>query len=171
MKAKILYYVFAVLATAMTTGSALAQRPASSKVAGNAYNFYSGSMHTRHAADHARMVRLYSANSGTVPPEAVKHHATQVQQNVAAAKSALAKAKPMAKDAESQALAKSIEAEYAACEAHCKKLMAGGMDEKAMAECCGDLVKSLETAQGDHDKLMKKLGIEPLESTTGGEKK
>ena len=48
--------------------------------------------------------------------------------------------------------------------------MAGGMDEKAMAACCGDLVKSLETAQGDHDKLMKKLGVEPLEPATGGEK-
>ena len=162
MKTRMICLMVAVLVAATSVNTALAQRPASSKVTGNAYNFYSGGLHTRHATEHARVVQLYSENPGTVPADAVKHHAEQVQKNVAAAKSALAKAKPLAKDKESQDLVKAIEAHYADCDAHCKKLMAGGMDEKAMAACCGDLVKSLEAAQADHDKLMKKQGIEPL---------
>jgi len=165
------YCGLAIVIAVTTSGTALAQRPAGSKIQGNAYNFYSGSMHTRHAADHARVLRAYSANPEALPPEAVKHHSAQVQQNVASAKAALGKAKPLAKDKESQDLVKSLEGHYAACEAHCKLLMAGGMDAKAMAACCGDLAKSLEAAQGDHDKLMKKLGIEPLEPADNGEKK
>lgn len=170
MKAKVACSVVGVLAIAMILGSALAQRPAGSKITGNAYNFYSGSMHTRHARDHARVLRAYSTTRSELPPEAVKHHTAQVQQNVATAKSALAKAKPLAKDKESQQLVKSLETHYAACDEHCKKLMAGGMDDQAMADCCSDLAKTLEAAAADHDKLMKKLGIEPLEPATDGEK-
>ncbi len=170
MKAKILCCAIAIIVAAISMQSAVAQRPAGSKITGNAYNFYSGSLHTRHARDHARVLREYSTSRSALPPEAVKHHTAQVQQNVATAKSALAKAKPLAKDKESQDLVKALEAHYAACDAHCKKLMAGDMDDKAMADCCGDLVKSLEAAGADHDKLMKKLGIEPLKPASAEKK-
>ncbi len=141
------------------------------KSSGDTYKLHSGSMYTRHAADHGRVLRAYSANPGALSPDAIKHHAVQVQQNVTAATSALIKAKPLAEDKESQDLVKALEGHYADCNEHCKKLMAGGMDEKAMTDCCSDLVKSLEAAQGDHDKLMKKLGVDPLESAAGSKKK
>lgn len=168
MATRVLMCGLAVVMALTTGNAALAQRPrgAGSKITGNAYNFYSGSLHTRHAGDHARVLRAYSENPGSLPPEAVQHHTAQIQQNVASAKAALAQVKPTVKDADSQKLVKALETHYAACEAHCKTLMAEGTDGKAMAACCQDLVKSLEAAQLDHDKLMKKIGVEPLLPST-----
>jgi hypothetical protein len=149
-------------ALAVTPGAALGQRSAASKITGEAYNVHSGSMYTRHAAEHAYMLRAYSANPKALPPGAVQQHAQAVRENVAKAGEALAKVKPLARDKESQKLVQSLEKHYADCNTHCDKLMASGADEKAMADCCNDLVKSLEAAEQEHAKLMKKLGVEPL---------
>lgn len=157
MKSKLL---FALIVLVVAIPFAAAQRPAGSKITGDAYRIHSGSMYTRHARDHAQFLRRYSSEPGAISAPAIQQHAAAVRQNVEAARGQLKQVKP--KDDEAKRLIEALEADYAACIQHCDKMDGAAGDEKEVAACCANMVKALDLAQKRHSQLMKKQGVEPL---------
>jgi hypothetical protein len=133
-------------------------RNAASKTLGDDYYFYAGETYGLHAYDHADVLGHYAATGKAVPQDVVKEHADEIRSNVAASKKAYSKLSAKAKDhPEIAKHLKAIEQHHAAAAAAADKLSASKGDAKAVATHSADVQKSLKSAAGEHQQLIKKL--------------
>ncbi|MEX2114973.1 MAG: hypothetical protein WD845_17400 [Pirellulales bacterium] len=145
--------------------AALAQRAASTKELGTAYDMWSSGLYFDHALDHSRVLQNYSRYEQPVPPEIVRRHAEAIRSNLAAAK------KSYAGLAEKHPDDKTASGHLATLDAHhgdaCESLdkldaaaAGGNSDPKAVKEHSAGAIRSLRAAKMEHNKLMQHLGVE-----------
>ncbi|HTU26158.1 MAG TPA: hypothetical protein VMF30_12205 [Pirellulales bacterium] len=159
-------------AATLVAGSALAQRPASAKVRGDAYYFYAGEVYRGHAADHAFMLNEYASTGEPVPKEVVQEHAAAVRSNIEASRRAYQKVSAAAKkDPAAAAKLKEIEKAHASALALCDKLDAESAKSAGEAAkigaACGGIMEQLDGADEVHKKLAAQLKIATLDQEGG----
>ncbi len=132
------------------------------------YSPHASSMYGRHARDHARTLYHYGRRWQSVPKERIEEHVAGVRSNLDAANKEMATlkaAKPDDKDVQTQVA--TIEGHFAKCDEMCKMMQETAASDKPdmdkMCDCCATMCRELDAANAQHDKLMKKLGIEALE--------
>jgi septation ring formation regulator EzrA len=133
-------------------------RNAASKSLGDDYYFYASETYGLHAYDHADVLGHYAATGKAVPQDVLKEHSDEIHSNIAASKKAYSKLSKDAKDhPEIDKHLKAIEQHHAAASAAAGKLGASKGDPKAVATHAADVQKSLKSAAGEHQQLIKKL--------------
>lgn len=160
--------VLVAILIGLSTTPAFAQRDAGSKIRGDAYRPFSARSYNRGALDHARVLNYYSRSYQVIPTETAQEHAAEVRRNLDLARKEAAKLKPQAKS--DPTVAKHLAAlnkHYDEADRMCSMLVeecakADG-DTTAIMECCSSLDKSLQAADAEHEKLMKHLGVPPVQ--------
>lgn len=160
----------ALVLTATLTAQA---QNAASQARGDAhgtYEFQAHRLHTHqtHARDYAGIIFQQEQVKTPLPPEEKLEYVASVKQSITSANKALEKleaAHPkdevVKKSVEKiKALHKSALKHCDMCEGACKKPAEGSKD--VISACCVDMVKDLDAAQAETEKLMKHLKIEKL---------
>jgi hypothetical protein len=162
MKLKITILAITLLACGTLV---FAQRAASSKISGSAYDMWSSGVYFDHAVDHSRLLQNYASYNEPVPQTLVKTHAEEIKSSLATAKksySGLAEKHPDDKTVSEHL--KAIDEHHAAAGEAADKLHAtaasGDADPKAVKQQSAATLKSLRAAKMEHGKLMQHLGIE-----------
>jgi hypothetical protein len=154
--------------TVLVANPALAQRSASTKILGTAYDMWSSGAYFDHAYDHAAVLQNYAAAAPeSVPQDVAKSHAASVRSNLTAAKEAYDR---LAKDHKDDPTAsKHIEAvgkHHAKAMAMCDKLdeccAKGHADPTAAHAACAGVADSIKAAKAEHEKLMQHLKVQKL---------
>ncbi len=164
----------ATIVVCLIVSVAHAQRAASTKVLGTAYDMWSSGVYLNHALDHSRVMRSYGAASEEVPQEVARRHSEAARNSLTAAKASydsLAKAHP-----DDQVVAGHLatlnEHHAAALDALDKVDAAsanGPAKGKAVARHSAAASRALRKAKMEHNKLMKHLKVE--NPTAGGKGK
>ncbi len=160
----------------LTMGVALAQRPATTKAMGTAYDMWSSGVYFNHAADHARVMRSYATAGDQVPRDVVQRHYDAVRSNLAAAKKAQASLADAHKDDKtaSQHLA-TIDEHHAKALAAINKLNPadgeGPLDSKVVKKSSTATLRALRKAKAEHTALMKHLKVKGLNAGAKGKGK
>ena len=151
----------------LTTNVALAQRAASTKALGTAYDMWSSGVYFNDAVDHASVMQSYASSSDQVPREVVQRHYDAVRSDLAAAKKAQASLADAHGDDEtaSKYLATILEHHAKALAAINKLDPAAGegpYDSKVVQKHATATIDALTQAKTDHAALMKHLKVEDL---------
>lgn len=156
--------------------AALAQRAASTKALGTAYDMWSNGVYFDHAMDHARVLRSYAASSDEVPREVVQRHYDAMRTNLAAAKESHASlTKSLADDKTASGHLATIGQHHAKAQAAVEKLnpasAKGPYDAKVVRKHANATLRSLRQAKAEHAALMKHLKIQGLKAPGKGKAK
>lgn len=164
----------ALIAAFGMTDSAFAQRDAGSKARGEfggRWSSQSAGRRIRHATEYNTDLHQYLTTEPSVDPAYIQTQSAEIGRNLEAAKKDIANVKKdvPAGNKEATAQVEKVEQQLAtAAEKHeqlhqcCKK---DGMDVKAAATCCKEMMDALKTLQAEHDALIKKL--DPQAPPTG----
>lgn len=154
--------------------SALAQRPATPKIRGDAYFVYCGEIYRSHAGDHAFLLNGLTA-SGPAEKATVAEHAAAIRSDIGASNrgyaglSAAAKKNPIV-----VAKLKEIDKQHATILGLCDKLDAEAakpqIDSAKVSPICLEILDHVDDAGLAHDKLSEQLKVVPLESLFGAPK-
>ncbi len=157
--------VLTMTLVALGTTAVVAQRAASTKVLGTAYDMWSSGVYFDHALDHSRVLQNYSSYNQPVPQQIVQQHAEAIRSNMAAAKKSyagLAEKHPDDKTV-SDHLA-TLDEHHATAGKSLDKLDAtaanGDGDAKTVKEHSAGAIRALRAAKMEHNKLMQHLGVE-----------
>lgn len=144
------------------------------KMTGSVYRPHSARQYQRHARDYARVLNHYGRRDKAIPRDTAEEQVAEMRHNLDAAKKEVAK---LAKD-EQLKDNKKIQDQVAKVQKHQAKAdeqvkmleefcaKEGDLDSASLCDCCSTVYEELEAADAEHDKLMKMLGIEPLEEVT-----
>jgi hypothetical protein len=162
----------AAVTFSVITDSALAQRGAASKAAGQ-YNFYgnSASRSMRGAREYTYDYRQYAQGSTVVDQELAKEASDAIGTYIVKAQKHMAWMRKNA-DGDKQTLASLdvIDKNLAEASKHHKAMhdccTKTEVDKDGSMKCCEQIDGSLATAIAEHDKLMKRLGMANPTPTT-----
>jgi hypothetical protein len=147
--------------------TAEAQRSATSKITGSAYEypyFYNSAGAYQHSAyQHADLLREASSYDEPVPQAIAKEHTTAIRQNLQAANKKYAGLRKMAGD--NQTVHKHLDT----IDSHHKKVMGltdkvdahvtkGDGDPKVVSDAMHEIATTLKSAQAEHEKVMQYFG-------------
>ena len=161
--------VVSVVVTGMATGApAVGTAKARGDYSVGAFWGNSGGRSVRHARDYSRGYRSYARQAPTITPQIARHEAAGVGQNIASAQMQFGEMRKTTTDAAALASLTLIDQQLvAAAKAHalmhemCKMET---IDGDATMQCCKDVDAALAKAISEHEKMMKGLGVEPVES-------
>jgi hypothetical protein len=155
----------ATMFVVLGTHAASAQRSATTKALGTAYDMWSSGVYLNHALDHSRVIRNYAAVGDQVPQEVARHHSTAVRSSLTAAEKSYDSLAEAHQD--DQTVAKHLETLHGH---HAKALAAidkidaatseGNGKAKAVGRHSAAAARSLRQAKAEHNKLMKHLKVE-----------
>ena len=147
--------------------TALAQRAMYNpdpRVVGSTYRPYSARVYSRHALNHAQVLRYYGSNHKEISPDTAREHVAEIRRNVDAFGNEVEKMTALySADPEAMKLIAAIRQHQKEAAAHCgmaekecaKHLAEGG----AVAQCCSDMLKHLKAADEAHEQLLKHLRV------------
>ena len=153
----------AALALSMA-GTAMAQRAASTKMLGTAYDMWSSGAYFDNAYNHAVVMQNYASAGQRVPQQIVQQHTEAIRSSLAAAKKSYDNlAKTHKDDATAAKHLDKIDEHHAAALGHVDKLAAaakeGDAEAGAVHASSAAAAKSIQAAQAEHEKLMKHLKV------------
>jgi hypothetical protein len=164
---RILATILVAAGVVCAASSAEAQRSATSKITGTAYEypyFYNSAATYQHSAyQHADLLREASSYDEPVPQAIAKEHAAAIRQNLQAAGKKYAGLRKMAGNN------KAVQQHLDAIDAHHKKAMGltdkvdahvakGHGDPQVVSDAMHEIATTLKSAQAEHEKLMQHFG-------------
>lgn len=159
---------FSVIAATMATAApAVGTAKARGDYSPGAFWGQSGGRSVRHARDYSRGYRSYARQVPTITPQFARQEAAGIGQNITSAQTQFGEMRKATTDQAALASLTVIDQQLvAAAKAHalmhemCKM---DTIDGDATMQCCKDVDAALAKAVAEHEKMMKGLGVEPVE--------
>lgn len=134
------------------------------RIVGNTYRPYSARIYSRHAVNHAQVLRYYGSNHPEISQDTAKEHVAEIRRNIDAfGKEAEKMAALYQSDPEAMKLIAEIREHQKEAAAHCtmaeKECIKHLADGGAVARCCTDMLKHLKAADEAHEQLLKHLKV------------
>ena len=164
---RILAMIIVAAGFVCAASSVEAQRSATSKITGSAYEypyFYNtAGAYQNTAFQHADLLREATSYGEPVPKEIAQEHTAAIRQNLRAADKKYADLRKMAGDN------KTVHKHLDAIDAHHKKVLAlcdkvdahcakGHGDAQAVRDTCHEMATTLKSAQAEHEKVRQHFG-------------
>ncbi len=163
--------LFSVVAANTTTAApAVGTAKARGDYSPGAYWGRSGGRSIRHARDYSRGYRWYARRAPSIAPQIARHEAAGIGQNITAAQKQFGELRKATTDPETLASLTVIDKLLVdAAKAHAKMdemCKLDTIDAAGTMKCCEEIDATLANAKAEHEKLMKRLGVELVTPVT-----
>lgn len=159
-KLVLVFAALSILASAQLAGADDESFRADRKITGEYFRPHTASAYRRGAIQHAETLNYYGQRYSAVPAETTREHTAEINRNLGAAKKEVTKLGKEAKT--NKAIAahlKAIEGHQAKAAELAKQLENESADAQTIASCCENIIKELQAAELENEKVKKALGI------------
>ena len=135
---------------------------------GRGFRPHTAKTYTWQARTNASVLYHYGQQYPQLPPATAQEHVREIRRNLDAARKEYAKiGSGLSQEMELKPHIDAIDKRLAAADKVCRMLeqhvTAGALNRQTMCAHCADLTKELKALEAEHDALMKKLGVEPVQ--------